>query len=510
MRRKAVFSDGLDEEVDDDDAEDDAEDDDEEEEQPEEGESEVDDDAEDEEEDEAAEEEDEAAEEIVLRPIEKKGAVPKEVLAFDESDEDESTSQKPKEPKLKKLTATAKLKKELAEFLDVDESEDDEFDEIETTIEGKVDGQFTKGGIVYDMHDVDEAESVGGSEDEDEQPTKKKRKAAKSAQPKKDKDLEVHLRVKSTLRMLDSQKKAEEMDDEADEDGDDDGEDNVELKWKENLAQKASEAFYLRQTTKGSLRKLVYGVVEAEEEDSADEGSEDDENDHLGGLFRIASDKKRRSKSIHSAKDQVDSSKFVVERLQDWKLDSVIDSIRDCFVTGKWKEAEDAENLLELDDMDAMDEDGDFEDMETGHVHKSKGVASKPTGADAAADEDVDEEEEDAEVSRKKIWEKKKKLKEQFNAEYDEEGESKGRSYYDDLKQEMDQQAQMNKSEFDGMDDELRVQYEGFRPGMYVRMEIEDVPCELVLNFNPLYPLIVGALLSGEENIGFVQVRVAG
>ena len=108
-----------------------------------------------------------------------------------------------------------------------------------------------------------------------------------------------------------------------------------------------------------------------------------------------------------------------------------------------------------------------------------------------------------AEEKKKRI-EKKRKLKEQFNTEYD--GEGKGKTYYDDLKQEMDQQAQLNKSEFDGMDDELRVQYEGHRPGMYVRMEIENVACEFVNNFNPTYPVIVGALLSGEENIGFVQV----
>lgn len=110
------------------------------------------------------------------------------------------------------------------------------------------------------------------------------------------------------------------------------------------------------------------------------------------------------------------------------------------------------------------------------------------------------------EEERKKRIEKKRKLKEQFNMEYDGDGEGKGKTYYDDLKQEMDQQAQLNKSEFDGMDDELRVQYEGHRPGMYVRMEIENVSCEFVENFNPTYPVIVGALLAGEENIGFVQV----
>ena len=40
---------------------------------------------------------------------------------------------------------------------------------------------------------------------------------------------------------------------------------------------------------------------------------------------------------------------------------------RDCFVTGKWKESEDAEELLKMDDEDD-DVYGDFEDLETGEV----------------------------------------------------------------------------------------------------------------------------------------------
>lgn len=42
--------------------------------------------------------------------------------------------------------------------------------------------------------------------------------------------------------------------------------------------------------------------------------------------------------------------------------------IRDCFVTGKWKQSEDAEELLRLDDASDGDDEmfGDFEDLETG------------------------------------------------------------------------------------------------------------------------------------------------
>ena len=84
-----------------------------------------------------------------------------------------------------------------------------------------------------------------------------------------------------------------------------------------------------------------------------------------------------------------------------------------------------------------------------------------------------------------------------FDAEYDDtagEDGGGGRRHYEDLKKEVDAQTVLNRGEFEGMDDALRVQYEGFRPGMYVRMEVRGVPCELVTNFDPTYPLLVGGL----------------
>lgn len=58
---------------------------------------------------------------------------------------------------------------------------------------------------------------------------------------------------------------------------------------------------------------------------------------------------------------------------------------------------------------------------------------------------------------------------------YDEEQEEAGEggAYYEDLKKEVSERAEANRSEFTGLREEIRVKYEGLRPGCYVRMEIK-------------------------------------
>ncbi|XP_072196789.1 ribosome biogenesis protein BMS1 homolog isoform X2 [Excalfactoria chinensis] len=264
------------------------------------------------------------------------------------------------------------------------------------------------------------------------------------------------------------------------------------LKWKEDLTQKAAQAFLRQQQATPNLRKLVYGaVVEDEDNESEDAG------DELGGLFHVS----RPDKESKQKANGLDCSKFLVEKPQDWDLEEVMSSIRDCFVTGKWEEDKDAAKLLQEDEELY----GDFEDLETGVVHKGRPATE--------GDESENEEESDGkkskpeaeeEEAKKERLDKKRKLKEMFDAEYD-EGDA---TYFDDLKEEMHKQAQLNKTEFEDQDDETRVQYEGFRPGMYVRIEIENIPCEFVLNFDPHYPIILGGLGNSEGNVGYVQLRL--
>ncbi|NXW92048.1 BMS1 protein, partial [Alopecoenas beccarii] len=265
------------------------------------------------------------------------------------------------------------------------------------------------------------------------------------------------------------------------------------LKWKEDLTQKAAEAFLRQQRSTPNLRKLVYGTaVEDEDQESEDAG------DEVGGLFRVS----RPDKASKQKANALDCSKFLIEKPQDWDLEEVMSSIRDCFVTGKWEDDKDAAKLLEEDEELY----GDFEDLETGVVHKGKPAAEGDESGSEEEEEDEKTSKADPEEEEKKKerMDKKRKLKEMFDAEYD-EGDT---TYFDNLKEEMHRQAQLNRAEFEDQDDETRVQYEGFRPGMYVRIEIENVPCEFVLNFDPHYPIILGGLGNSEGNVGYVQLRL--
>ncbi|KAM5236502.1 ribosome biogenesis protein BMS1 homolog [Ctenodactylus gundi] len=262
------------------------------------------------------------------------------------------------------------------------------------------------------------------------------------------------------------------------------------LRWKEDLSRKAAEAFLRQQQATPNLQKLIYGTV-TEDDEEEDNGA----GEELGGLFRVS---QPGGGCKHKA-DSLDCSRFLVEVPHDWDLEEAVDSIRDCFVTGKWEEDKDAAKVLAEDDELY----GDFEDLETGDIHTGK---PGPEAETEDIEEDVKEEADPGaeENAKKKHLEKKRKLKEVFDAEYD-EGES---TYFDDLKGEMQKQAQLNRAEFEDQDDGARVQYEGFRPGMYVRIEIENVPCEFVMNFDPHYPIILGGLGNSEGNVGYVQMRL--
>lgn len=298
-------------------------------------------------------------------------------------------------------------------------------------------------------------------------------------------------------RASDFEENASEEDDEEGEEKDDiemdESEEEVadELKWKRNLAEKAKEAFINRQQNNINLMKMIYGAFDKKRNvtEKKQEGEDEKPDEDIGGIFRVVQEQQKQKIQERELQNQEESVFFPMENLLDWLEEENKALIINHFVTGKWKKSEDAEELLKLDDEALY---GDFEDLETGERHKAEDATPKELSA-----QEVEE--------KKELLEKKRKLKEQFDAEYD---NTEKKTYYDELKAEVEKQAGINKSEFEGLDDDVRVQLEGYRPGMYIRLELEAVPCELITHLDPTYPIIVGGLLHGEENIGYVQARI--
>merc|ERR1712142_24400 len=178
------------------------------------------------------------------------------------------------------------------------------------------------------------------------------------------------------------------------------------LQWKADLAMKARDSFYARQSGTASLRRLVYGGNNQEEKEV-----EDGNDETVGGLFTVV---KARGGVSKQELNSLDCTVWRVEHSQDWERDEVRDRIKDCFVTGQWAKGQDAEELIKLDDED--DVYGDFEDLETGEV-----VSGEQKEEEEELPRMVDlKGERDAELAkRKERMERKLKLKKSFDTEYD-------------------------------------------------------------------------------------------
>ncbi|CAG9538438.1 unnamed protein product [Cercopithifilaria johnstoni] len=259
------------------------------------------------------------------------------------------------------------------------------------------------------------------------------------------------------------------------------------------LCTRAKLLYNEKKSAKLNWAKIVYSDSDLHDQDEKEQGQV------LGGLFKVLTRTERTIDNLEDGLLCCKSSTVTSEQLlkqQDWNNLQVRVSIADCFVTGNWNPDEDAAMRLEdgkqiygeranfnVNDEDTFDDEARVENEEkmdaVNAVRRDEEEASK----------------------RRKI--DKEKLKMRFNAEYDETNK-----HYIELKGELEGQSKLNKSVFEELDEVARQQLEGFRPGLYVRIEFEDVPVEFLQHFDPTRPCIIGGLLIGEQNMGSVQVRV--
>ncbi|BFG41249.1 hypothetical protein CerSpe_275230 [Prunus speciosa] len=283
-------------------------------------------------------------------------------------------------------------------------------------------------------------------------------------------------------------------------------------KWKESLVERTSS----RQTI--NLMQLVYGKSTSMPTTSVNEhdSSADDESDG-DDFFKPKGEVNKKHGGIEGGNWNIeDCSKFTnYSNLKNWKEEKLREGIRDRFVTGDWSKASQRNQAAEakVEDDDAVY--GDFEDLETGEKHDGNHTDD--------ASNDANHKEDDLAKEERRL--KKLALRAKFDAQFDgaesseEELESKheGKSgrdqsnesgYFDKLKDEIELRKQMNIAELNDLDDATRLEIEGLRTGTYLRLEVHDVPYEMVEYFDPCHPILVGGIGLGEENVGHMQARL--
>ena len=264
-------------------------------------------------------------------------------------------------------------------------------------------------------------------------------------------------------------------------------------RWKSDLAGKALDSY--KQHSRRSKRKdwisLIYSTTLTPEEiirgdipesSSRRKGDSNAADDDEFFTLKTGSIKPSNEDDNDMTKDILNESE-----LQQWEDDDLLDSIRHLFITGS-----DSKNQNGGEDgYEDLEAGGDFEDLEAedGEPH-----GSEPENPEAK--------------QATELAAKKEALKRKFDEQYD-DPESAKMDFYEEKKDEMARQLQLNRAEFEDVTDpEARALVEGHRPGSYVRIALSNVPCEMIEHFDPMYPIVVGGLLPAEERFGYVQVRI--
>jgi ribosome biogenesis protein BMS1 len=253
-------------------------------------------------------------------------------------------------------------------------------------------------------------------------------------------------------------------------------------KWKSNLLDQASASFQAWKRKDSDWTKLIYSSTlpprRIVRDESSVDGEGDEKDEEYDDLFKL-----KKMSDVDA--DALDATKeaYLPHQLRKWEDEEALDSIRHLFITG-----------------------GNDPSIDEG-AGSHNGAAS-----DDGTDEDEDAPENAPQVDNTDsraapLVAKKEALKRKFDEQYD-DPETAKQDFYTEAKEAISVQRSVNRTEFADVDAITRSLVEGYRPGSYVRLELHSVPCELSEHFDATRPLVIGGLLSAEEQFGFIQVRI--
>ncbi|KKY36039.1 putative gtp binding protein bms1 [Diaporthe ampelina] len=295
----------------------------------------------------------------------------------------------------------------------------------------------------------------------------------------------------------------------------DSGDEDAALQWKENMEERAKQRHGKKAPFQAAdLARMLYNdslgipdILRRWRGDSEEDDKEDIEEDSGDETFF----KKSKNEKEDLADDRSIPT-FDYDRLASyWSNEESIEALRQKFTTATLLHDDDGEDgdgdddfdgfgsgdeQGEGDDDDGGEGDGAFEDLETGEKHGPI--------------------ETDLEAEREKNARRKEELKLRFEEE-DREGFNNDKAnarregggedefgeddWYDTQKAMIQKQLDINKAEFENLDERQRSLVEGHKAGKYAKLVIEGVPAEFVKQFNAKMPIIVGGLSATEDRM---------
>ncbi|MDP2434721.1 MAG: hypothetical protein Q8P67_03170, partial [archaeon] len=327
------------------------------------------------------------------------------------------------------------------------------------------------------------------------------------------------------------------FDDDDDDDSDSSGEDDqvYSVKWKENLLRNATEQYKMKDNPSVTLRNLIYGDANLQQEVGAEQSSSDDDGEDL---FRPVS---RQHRTGGGAKQPAPISELPSNKVVPTAafllglgiaplLKPPADSDDESEVTISRPALFSSRARAPSDDADESGSDSDDDGPESlleqlralfVPVEDIGGPGDDLLNESNSEDDEDDEDDEgsegdeagsdieDEERKRRKI-EKKAKFDASFDAKKHGVAEAEDRdetdvSFFNKVKDKMMKQSNIDAAEF--TEEEQRL-YIGLPIGAYVRLVVRNLPCEMIQHFDPRYPVIMGALLPNEHNLGYMQVRL--